>query len=180
MKTPAVGLTMVLLLDACILGCASVSELPRPKPVSPPPSPAAKAPPVRKPKPRQWSDKQLNLLRTFALQESPKLWQTVQALRAEHDTRTAALARLRSELQDFGRNPDADPDYVALKTANDGLLESLSAIYAKIEDAYIAYKKFLATPGNKAYNDMMRKVLDDGMNEASAAESRFMRMSREK
>ena len=137
-------------------------------------------PPVQKPKPRQWSDKQLNLLRAFALQESPKLWQTVQALRAEHDTRTAALARLRTELLDFGRNPDADLDYVALKTANDRLLESLSAIYAKIEDAYIAYKKFLATPGNKEYNDMMRKVLDDGMNEASAAERRFMRMSREK
>ena len=180
MKTSAMGLTMVLLLDACILGCTSVSEPPRPKPVPQPSSPVANMPLVRKPKPRQWSDKQLNLLRAFALQESPKLWQTVQALRAEHDTRTAALARLRTELVDFGRNPDDDQDYVALKTANDGLLESLSAIYAKIEDAYIAYKKFLATPGNKAYNDMMRKVLNDGMNEASAAESRFMRMSREK
>lgn len=165
---------------ACIWGCASVSEPSRPQPIPPPPSPVATMPPMQKPKPRQWSDKQLNLLRAFALQESPKLWQTVQALRAEHETRTVALARLRMELVDFGRNPDADQDYVALKTANDGLLESVGAIYAKIEDAYIAYKKFLATPGNKEYSDMMRKVLNDGMNEASAAESRYIRMSREK
>ena len=37
-----------------------------------------------------------------------------------------------------------------------------------------------ATPGNKEYGDMMRRVLDDGMNEAAAAEVRYLRMSREK
>ena len=162
-----------------ILGCTSVSEhpvsLPAPKHAS-----VVEVSPAQKPKPRQWSEKQLNLLRSFALQESPKLWQTVQALRAEHETRTAALAKLRAELVDFGRNPDVDSDYVTLKTANDGLLESLNAVYAKIEDAYIAYKKYQATPEIREYGDMMRRVLDDGLNEATFAESRYLRMSREK
>ena len=129
---------------------------------------------------RQWTERQINLLRTFALQESPRLWQTVQVLRAERETRNAALVKLRKELIDFGRDPDSDADYVALKAANDGLLDSLHAVYEKIEDAYIAYKKFQATPGNKEFGEMMRRVLDDGMNEAAAAESRYLQMSREK
>ena len=170
----------VCLAAYCILGCTSVSESPRPKPVPPPPSPAATLPPVQKPKPRQWSDKQLNLLRAFALQESQKLWQTVQALRAEHEMRTAALSRLRSELVDFGRNPDADHDYVALKASNDRLLESVNTIYVKIEDAYIAYKKFQATPGSSEYGDMMKHALEDGIQEADAAVARFRTMSKEK
>lgn len=96
------------------------------------------------------------------------------------ETRNAALVKLRKELIDFGRDPDSDADYVALKAANDGLLDSLHAVYEKIEDAYIAYKKFQATPGNKEFGEMMRRVLDDGMNEAAAAESRYLQMSREK
>ena len=162
-----------------ILGCTSVStpaispstsvslveELP-----SPPP----------KLKPKQWSERQLNLLQTFALQESPKLWQTVQELRAEHEIRATALSKLRYELVDFGRNPDVDPDYVALKASNEGLMESLNAIYAKIEDAYIAYKKFQATPGRKEYGDMMRSALEDGIQEADSAMTKFQTMSRDK
>ena len=108
------------------------------------------------------------------------MWQTVQALRAEHETRMSALAKLRTELDDFGRNPDVDPDYVLLKTANDELEEFLNTVYAKIEDAYIAYKKYQATPGTREYGDMMRRLLADGLNEAAAAEGRYLRMSREK
>ena len=161
---------------ACIWGCASVSEPSRPQPIPPPPSPVATMPPMQKPKPRQWSDKQLNLLRAFALQESPKLWPTVQALRAEHETRAAALSRLRSELVDFGRNPDADPDYVSLKASDDRLLESVNTIYAKMEDAYIAYKKFQATPGSREYGDMMKRALEDGIQEADAAVAKYRTM----
>ena len=170
----------ICFISVCICGCVSVSEPVRPKPVPPPQSPIATKPPIQKPKPRQWSDKQLNLLRTFALQESPKLWQTVQALRAEHEMRTAALSRLRSELVDFGRNPDTDPDYLSLKASNDRLLESVNAIYAKVEDAYIAYKKFQATPGSSEYGDMMKRALEDGILEADSAVTKYRTMSKEK
>ena len=166
----------VCFVAVCFWGCTSISEHPRQKPVPPPLSPVATMPPMQKPKPRQWSNKQLNLLRAFALQESPKLWQTVQALRAEHETRMAALVKLRVELIDFGRNPDADPDYVSLKAANDRLLESVNVIYAKIEDAYIAYKKFQATPGHKEYGDMMKRALEDGIQEADAAVAKYRTM----
>lgn len=178
MKVIPIGLVTGI-ASICILGCTSVStpsvsqstsvslvEVPQ----SPPP----------KPKPRQWNAKQLNLLRTFALQESPKLWQTVQDLRAEHEIRASALSKLRSELVDFGRNPDADPDYASLKATNDELMESLNTIYVKMEEAYISYKKFQATPGHKENGDMMKSALEDGIQEAESAVAKYRTMSREK
>lgn len=178
MKTPAIIL-MVGLECICIIGCTSVSE-PQVSQPFPKPSLAVEVTPAPKPKPKQWNKAQLSLLRTFALQEAPKLWQTVQALRAERETRTAGLAKLRAELVDFGRNPDVDPDYVALQAANEGLQDSINAILAKLEDAYIAYKKFEATPGRREHGDVMRKIMDDGLQEASAAEQRYLQMSRAK
>ncbi len=163
---------------AAILGCASVSK---PSTTQEKPTAHLEGKSVVQQKPqRQWNKTQLGLLRTFALQESPELWQTVQALRAERELRTAGLKKLRAELIDFGRNPDEDPDYVTLKAANDGLLDSLNAIFVKLEDAYIAYKKFEATPSRSEYGDVMRKVLADGLRDASEAEKHYLQMSRTK
>ncbi len=169
---------LAVLSVAAILGCASVS-----KPSTTQETPTAQLegkPVVQQKLQRQWNKTQLGLLRTFALQESPELWQTVQALRAERESRTAGLNKLRAELIDFGRNPDDDPDYVALKVANDSLLDSLNAILMKLEDAYIAYKKFEATPTRREYGDVMRKVLADGLLDANEAEKRYIQMSRTK
>ena len=170
---------LTCLLVFCFFGCTSASKQLVSATECNPQSIAESPQSMPKQKPRVWSDKQLNLLRSFALAESPKLWQTVQALRAEHETRTAALSRLRSELVDFGRNPDADPDYVSLKASNDRLLESVNTIYAKMEDAYIAYKKFQATPGSREYGDMMKRALEDGMQEADSAVAKYQTMFKE-
>jgi len=178
MKVIPIGL-VVCIASMCVLGCTGVSAQAVSRSTSVSLVEELPTPPS-KPKPRQWSEKQLNLLRTFALQESPKLWQTVQDLRGEYDTRTAALARLRTELEDFGRNPDTDSDCAALKASNDGLMESLNEIYSKIEDAYIAYKKFQATPGRKEYSDIMTRALADGIQEADSAVEKFRAMSKEK
>ena len=170
----------VCLAIYCILGCANISERSVPATGNEPQCMAKPPQPTPTRQSREWNDKQLNLLRSFAIAESPKLWQTVQVLRAEHETRAAALVKLRTELIDFGRNPDADPDYVSLKAANDRLLESVNVIYAKIEDAYIAYKKFQATPGHKEYGDMMKRALEDGIQGADAAVAKYRTMFKEK
>jgi len=122
MKATPIGLVAGI-ASMCVLGCTGVSAQAVSRSTSVSLVEELPSPPS-KPKPRQWSAKQLNLLQTFALQESPKLWQTVQGLRAEHEMRASALSKLRYELVDFGRNPDADPDYGSLKAANDGLMES--------------------------------------------------------
>ena len=126
---------------------------------------------------RHWTGKQIDALRTFALQESPSLWQTVQALKAESESCRAGLASLKKDLEEFGRNPEEDNDYLALKESCKGIEDSLNAVYGKIESAYIAYRKYQATPGKKEYDNIMRHALEDGIQEADAASRRYKKMT---
>ena len=126
---------------------------------------------------RQLSAKQENLLRTFALKESPQLWQTVQSLRAEIDNRNKSLAQLAADLREFDRKPEDDATYRELQIGREQIACTLDNVYQKLENAYIAYKKFQATPGRKEYADAMNRALEDGIHEAEMMESRFKKMS---
>ena len=129
---------------------------------------------------RVFSEKQLDTLRSFALTESPQLWQAVQSIKAEKAVRQASLTALCKEMEEFGRDPESDPDVAALRAAEKDLEESLSTIYEKLEAAYIAYKKMQATPGKKEYNDLMRSALEDGVLEAESTAARYKEMSQRK
>ncbi len=115
-------------------------------------------------------------LRSFALKESPAIWQMVQQLRTEVAERRKAIAQLRTDLQEFGTNPDSDPDYLKLGKDVDAMLDSLSGIFVNLEKAYIAAKKFEATPGRNDYEATMRAALEGGIKEAESATRRFKEM----
>lgn len=129
---------------------------------------------------RQLSAKQENLLRTFALKESPQLWQTVQSLRAEIDNRNKSLAQLAADLREFDRKPEDDATYRELQIGREQIACTLDNVYQKLENAYIAYKKFQATPSRKEYADAMNRALEDGVHEAEATARRYSVMSIEK
>ena len=57
--------------------------------------------------------------------------------------------------------------------AYDALLDSL-------EEAYIAYKKFEASPSHKDYQDVMKHAIENGIQEATMATERYKTMSRQK
>ena len=126
---------------------------------------------------RRLSAKQENLLRTFALQEAPQLWQTVQSLRGEIVSRNKSMAQLAAELREFDRKPEDDTTYRELQVGREQIACTLDNVYQKLENAYIAYKKFQATPGRKEYADAMNRALEDGIHEAEIMESRFKKMS---
>ena len=126
---------------------------------------------------RRLSAKQENLLRTFALQEAPQLWQTVQSLRGEIVSRNKAMTQLAAELREFDRKPEDDTTYRELQVGREQIACTLDNVYQKLENAYIAYKKFQATPGRKEYADAMNRALEDGIHEAEMMESRFKKMS---
>ena len=121
-----------------------------------------------------------NDLRTFALKESPAIWQVVQQLRAEVRTRKESIVQLRADLKLFGKNPDNDPDCQKLVRDVDVLLDSLIRIFVKLEDAYIAAKKYEASPSRKDYQDTMRRALEDGIQDANMATERYKAMTRQK
>ena len=119
-------------------------------------------------------------LRSFALKESPAIWQTVQQLRTEVAERRKAIAQLRTDLQEFGTYPDSDPDYLKLGKDVDAMLDSLSGIFVNLEKAYIAAKKFEVTPGRNDYEATMRAALEGGIKEAEDATRRFKEMRSKK
>ena len=120
------------------------------------------------------------MLHDFAMKESPKIWQTIQAMRAEMTTSSAKLKSLREELQLFNRNPDADEDYNSLVAGLKELRRAYDAIFDKLEDAYIAAKKYEASPSCKDYQQTMKRALEDGIQDANMATERYKAMTRKK
>ena len=114
------------------------------------------------------------------MKESPKIWQTIQTMRAEMTTSGATLKSLREELQLFNRNPDADEDYKSLVAGLKELRRAYDAIFDKLEDAYIAAKKYEASSSRKDYQQMMKRALEDGIQDANMATERYKAMTRMK
>lgn len=167
----------------CLAGCQTQSASQQPVTASverrdsPPPTPA---PPPPQPQTRKRTPAQVQMLQDFAMKESPKIWQTIQAMRAEMTTSGAKLKSLREELQLFGRNPDADDDYKSLMAGLQELSHAYDAIFDKLEDAYIAAKKYEASPSRKDYQATMKRALEDGINDANMATERYKAMTRQK
>ena len=69
----------------------------------------------------------------------------------------------------FHRNPDADEDYKALVAGLKELRSAYDAIFDKLEDAYIAAKKYEASPSRKNYQETMKRALEDGIQSAAMA-----------
>jgi hypothetical protein len=119
-------------------------------------------------------------LKEFALRESPSLWKTVLAIRAQVATRRTSLAQLKSELLEFNLNPENDADYVRLQKDIDSMLDGLAGIFKHIEEAYIAAKKREADFGNGYYDKAMKRALKDGIAGAEGIANRYREMKQSK
>ena len=95
-------------------------------------------------------------------------------------TSGAKIKNLREELKLFDRDPDFDEDYKALVAGLQELKHAYNAIFDKLEDAYIAAKKYEASPSRKDYQDVMKRALEDGINDANMATERYKAMTRQK
>ena len=161
----------------CLVGCQTQPPPPSTKPA---PVNVEKKPEPPPPMPRKRTPEQIQLLQDFAQKESPKIWQTIQAMRAEMSTSGAKIKNLREELKLFDRDPDSDEDYKALVAGFQELKHAYNAIFDKLEDAYIAAKKYEASPSRKDYQDVMKRALEDGINDANMATERYKAMTRQK
>lgn len=129
---------------------------------------------------RKRTAEQIQLLQEFAQKESPEVWRTIQSLRGDMAESARNLKRLRDQLIEFDRNPDLDEDYKALRFGLQDLKRAYDAIYDNLEDAYIAAKKFEASPSRREYQDMMKKAFEDGIQNATIATERYKIMMRQK
>lgn len=119
-------------------------------------------------------------IRAFAVREAPILWKTYQDLQgaiAEQDARIADLAKT---LKDFEKDPGRDADYLRICSMRDEMVASVKSMRTKIEDAYLVYCKFQATPSRREFDELQRKILEDGIKEAEGAARRFEQMRSDK
>lgn len=119
-------------------------------------------------------------IQTFALKEAPKVWEVYQSLKSEIDVQNEKIEELRKSLESFGRSPEQDTDFVRICALRDDMTHSRDALRTKLEDAYIAAKKYEAAPSRKDYQELHKKALEDGVLEADSASARFKEMRRNK
>lgn len=127
-------------------------------------------------------------IRTFALKESPTIWQAVQKLRAEKGSLETGIARVEAVLQHFGRDAQqpfgrdagCDPEVISLKQDLSETEKLLDRLWAKLEDAYLKHVAYQEMPGQNDLKVLCDRALSDGAQEASAIENRFIRMREQK
>ena len=119
-------------------------------------------------------------LRTFILKEAPALWTSYQSLSAGVTNQNARIDKLRETLIDFGKDPDADADFRRICSMRDDMVGSLQSLRKKIEDAFLAARKYEATPSKREYDELRRTLLEDGLQEAEAAVRKIENMIEQK
>ena len=115
-------------------------------------------------------------IQTFAIKEASKVWAVYQSLQSEIDVQNDKIEELRKTLVAFDKLPEQDADFVRICALRDEMIQSRRAIREKLEDAYIAAKKYEASPSRKDYQELHKKALEDGILEADAASSKFKEM----
>ena len=115
-------------------------------------------------------------IRAFALKEAPVLWKTYQDLQGAIAEQDVCIADLAKTLKDFEKDPSRDADYLRICSMRDEMVVSVKSMRTKIEDSYLAYCKFQATSSHREFDELQRKILEDGIKEAESAIRRFDQM----
>ena len=115
-------------------------------------------------------------IQTFALKDAPKVWAVYQSLQSEIEVQNAKIEKLRKTLVSFGKDPERDMDFQRICALRDDMVRSRKVLRTKLEDAYIASRKYEASPSRKDYQKLHKKALEDGIQEADAAEAKFKEM----
>lgn len=119
-------------------------------------------------------------LRSFVLRESPELWRTYQDLGAQIEMQGRRIGELRATLETFDKKPEEDADFCQIELMRKSMNEVRLSLRRKMEDAYLAFRKFEATPNRKDYDELRRKTIEDGVMEAEAARRHFDVLRKEK
>ena len=122
----------------------------------------------------------IDKIRRFALKETPSVWDAYQSLQSEVDVQNDKIKDLSKALREFDRVPEQDEDFVRIRELRDDMIRTRDALWKRLEDAYLAAKKFEAAPTSKSNEALLKKALFEGVAEAAAAEKKFKEMRQSK
>jgi len=117
-------------------------------------------------------------LRSFILKEAPALWASYLNLQAEIVCQDRKSDDLRRTLEEFGLDPEEDADLRQIRALRGEMADALKMMRQKIEDAYLASRKYEAFPNRHRYDEMCRGLLRDGIREADEAKRRLIEKRR--
>ena len=119
-------------------------------------------------------------IRTFAMRESPAVWQAVQKLRAEKVMLEKGVARVENVLKYYGYDLASDRELSGLRKDLQEIDDFTQRLQYRLEDAYLKYVAYQATPGREDLKELCDKALVDGVQEAGEVEARFNEMRAQK
>lgn len=115
-------------------------------------------------------------LRTFAIAESPVVWNTYQELDGAIADQGKRLDVLKAKLAEFGRDPESDGDFAQLKQQLQEMKTMRAEVMSRLEEAYFAKLKYDIAPGSKEIADLWQKAREDGVQETEMAARRIREM----
>lgn len=125
-------------------------------------------------------DRREDELRSFALKESPRIWATIQYLRAEMEVQDERIEQVKQASRGRGIPYRNDPEFIHACRLRNKLVRSLRVVEDKLAEALIAQKEYRATPLQTEFERTMRKALEDGLVEASLVRKQYEEMKNER
>ena len=126
------------------------------------------------------SEMKIEKIKAFALKEMPSAWRTYQSIQSEIDVQNGKIDDLSNSLRSFDRNPERDEDFLRIRGLRDTMVQTRDTLWKRLEDAYLAAKKFEAAPTSRNNKELLKKALEEGISEADAAAKTFKEMRLEK
>lgn len=100
-------------------------------------------------------------LRMFVMREAPSVWSTLETLRGEVASVSAAVADYRKRLEARGGDLHGDPELVRLRTIRNAMVRKQKEMEAKLDAAYMESVRAEITPGGSAMSEGTRRDLMD-------------------
>lgn len=123
------------------------------------------------------ADAKAEKLRVFAIKEAPTIWRTIKDFQGYLAVVDSKLDALRDDLVEFNLDPENDGDYIRIRQMRDDMQRNLCDLNNKLQEAYLASKKYEAMPSRKDYAEMQRRTLEEGIREAEAASAKYRDLS---
>lgn len=118
--------------------------------------------------------------RSFAMKESPVLWNTITELRSQIRSQNEKLGKLKKTFTDLDMNADADDDYRLLVSERDEMVDKLQRVENELNKAYLASVKYEVMQSKAEKHEFERKAAEDGLSEAVQSRVKYETLRKEK
>ena len=119
------------------------------------------------------SQKKRELVKDFALKESPSSWEVFLSLENECGVAEKNVAKLEKMLKSFNKKPSEDGDFIAARSKMLELKAARDALWKSMERAYIQYCKFKASSGDPELAELSGTATAEAVKEAESARNRY-------